>query len=114
MARHTDRDQPFRRKAETVKAEPAQRAVFGERHVLGGPDDGAAAGKPEREAGGRREVGFVACGNLVQRTARKPATKHGIDRRHAKRQVAGRWRAGRTLELSEGLAKGGQHSHKPL
>ncbi len=43
--------------------------------------------------------------DLVQRAARKAAAERRIDRRHAERQAAGVFQAGRSLERPQALAQ---------
>ena len=77
-------------KAESIEAGAVRRAAFGERHVLGDPDEAGvfARRQCERKAGRRGEVGLARRGDLVQRAARQAAAERRIDRRDAERQGA--------------------------
>ena len=75
----SDHQQPFGRDAEGIEPGAVRRAAFGERHVLGDPDQAKRGGSTlrhrQREAGRCGKMRLASCRDFVERAADEAAAE---------------------------------------
>ncbi len=77
------RHQPFRSKVESIKPGAVQHAAFGERHILGDPEQtrrgSGTLRQHQSEPGCCRKMRLANCRDFVERAAGETAAEYRID-----------------------------------